>query len=733
MDSLEATPAVAPTDKTPQDSRDGSGARLPRLAGLSPRGLVTLCGSLLIAAVIAGALASVQALRERESVRTERLILEVSRTLADKTVFAIQDIDLVLRMTAERHGEEGQGADDQEVHRRLRQRIRLLTQARVLFVTDGQGQILHSSRSSPPPRLNLADRDYFNRVRDSDNLDVFVSRPDQDRIDPWRTFHFSRRLETQDGRFDGVAVALVDVDYITAFYQGSGLPPEALIRLIRNDGTEISRYSASSTATPTRPISHAGGIERSVAEDGRPVLASVYPLSHYPLQLEISLPAHAALADWRQMAWTIAVMALMASLAIAYYIRKFTLHLGRYQAKSAALQQSEERFDLAVRASMAGVFDWALPSSRLHLSPRFCELLGLPVAERDMSTAEFYALLHPDDIEAVRAAIDAHLTNGRALDIDCRRRSAEGTHTWFNLRGLAVRNKQGRPLRLVGSVTDVQHRHELMEDARCLNEDLARRVETRTQELQAANRELEAFSYSVSHDLRAPLRAIDGFSSLVLIDCGGQLSDQCRDYLQRSRRASHRMSQIIDDLLLLSRVTRGELKRQDIDLTSLAFALVEELRHEAPERSVGVAIEENLRANADPGLLRILLKNLLNNAWKFTMGRDNAAIAVGMQLSANGTNAFFVRDHGAGFDMKYADKLFRPFQRLHTREEFPGTGIGLATALRIVERHGGLIWGTGEVGVGATFYFTLDAGPQSDSPGAQPVPPTVRASIRKVG
>jgi signal transduction histidine kinase len=227
-----------------------------------------------------------------------------------------------------------------------------------------------------------------------------------------------------------------------------------------------------------------------------------------------------------------------------------------------------------------------------------------------------------------------------------------------------------------------------------------------TIELATANKELEAFSYSVSHDLRAPLRSIDGFSQALLEDYAHKLDEQGKNYLQRVRSATQRMGDLIDDLLILSRVTRSEMKLQTVDLSTLANSIAAELKKTQPERSVEFVITPGLSANGDAHLLRLLLENLLGNAWKFTAKRAKAKIEFGASR-VNGRRAFLVRDDGAGFDMTYVDKLFTPFQRLHSGNEFPGTGIGLATVQRIVNRHGGRVWAEGEVEKGATVYFML--------------------------
>jgi signal transduction histidine kinase len=234
-------------------------------------------------------------------------------------------------------------------------------------------------------------------------------------------------------------------------------------------------------------------------------------------------------------------------------------------------------------------------------------------------------------------------------------------------------------------------------------------------ELVTANTELESFSYSVSHDLRAPLRSIDGFSHALLEDWADRLDDEAKEHLNRIRAATQRMGSLIDDLLNLSRLSRTAMQWQRLDMSALVRSIVSNLDKDQPDREIEVRIPDGLTTKADPGLLRVALENLLSNAWKFTSKQASAHIEVG-QAEVNGVLAFFVRDDGAGFDAAYADRLFGAFQRLHGMDEFAGTGIGLATVQRIIHRHGGRIWADSAVGRGATFYFTLSTAVE----GAQP-------------
>lgn len=229
-------------------------------------------------------------------------------------------------------------------------------------------------------------------------------------------------------------------------------------------------------------------------------------------------------------------------------------------------------------------------------------------------------------------------------------------------------------------------------------------------ELERKNKELEAFSYSVSHDLRGPLRSIDGFSQVLLEDYADRLDAQGQGHLQRVRAAAHRMAELIDDLLTLSRVSMAELRREKVDLSALARLVVAELHRSAPDRTVDVQIDDQLFIDADGRLMRIVLENLLGNAWKFTSKIQGATIEFGATDLPDG-KAYAVRDNGAGFKMAHANKLFSPFQRLHSETDFPGTGIGLASVHRIIERHGGRVWAEAVFGKGATFFFTIPKGP----------------------
>jgi PAS domain S-box-containing protein len=269
-----------------------------------------------------------------------------------------------------------------------------------------------------------------------------------------------------------------------------------------------------------------------------------------------------------------------------------------------------------------------------------------------------------------------------------------------------LKDESGQVTGALSSARDVTDRRQAEEEIRKLNAELEQRVLDRTAQLSAANKELEAFSYSVSHDLRAPLRSIDGFSQALLEEYQGKLDETGKTYLERVRKATQRMGLLIDDMLKLSRITQAEMKGVTVDLSALIREIAEAHQKSNPDRAVNVTVHEGIMVQGDPYLIKIAMENLVGNAWKFTGKEAHPRIEFGTAVR-DGETACFIRDNGAGFDMAYVGKLFGAFQRLHTIDEFPGTGIGLATVQRIIHRHGGRVWAEGEVGKGATFYFTL--------------------------
>jgi len=367
-----------------------------------------------------------------------------------------------------------------------------------------------------------------------------------------------------------------------------------------------------------------------------------------------------------------------------------------------ALRESEERYRTHFDRAGEGILVFSATGKVLEVNESFAQMHGYTVPEMQGMTLGDLDMpesgrLAPERMRRLLAGevmtfqVDHWHKDGHALPLEtCAGRIHLG----------------GEPV-VLAFHRDITERVALEAQLRHLAGALEQRVAERTAQLEAANREMEAFSYSVSHDLRAPLRSIDGFSQILQEDYRDRMDEAGRHYLDRIRQGTLRMGELIDDLLKLSKTSRSEPVRVDLDLSALCAEVADGLARACPERRVRVAIQPGLRLLADPNLMQVVLENLLGNAWKFTSRQEAPSIEVGATLAPDGERTFFIRDNGAGFDMQYADKLFSAFQRLHSAAEFDGTGIGLALVQRIIHRHQGRIWAEAEPGKGATFSFVL--------------------------
>ena len=370
------------------------------------------------------------------------------------------------------------------------------------------------------------------------------------------------------------------------------------------------------------------------------------------------------------------------------------------------LQKSEQRFRELVESLPQ--FIWTCTAEGLcdYLSPQWKTYTGIPA--REQLGYGWVNQLHPDDRERALADWQQALATKDVLLSEFRIRRFDGLYRWFRTRAVPMCDETGQLLRWFGNNIDIESLKQAELSIRQLNTELEVRVAERTQELASANRELEAFTYSVSHDLRAPLRAIDGFSRILQEDYASQLSPEASDYLSLVRDNTQRMGQLIDDLLNLSRITRQTLNKQPVNPGEIVHQVLDELQAEQNGRRIEIAIGELPHTQADHSLLKQVFVNLLSNAFKFTSRCETALIEVGCLDAITAHPVYFVKDNGAGFNMKYSHKLFRVFQRLHRMEDYEGTGVGLALVQRIITRHGGRIWAESALGEGATFYFTLN-------------------------
>jgi PAS domain S-box-containing protein len=355
--------------------------------------------------------------------------------------------------------------------------------------------------------------------------------------------------------------------------------------------------------------------------------------------------------------------------------------------RTAALTRQEALFRALAEQAPQVVWTADVEGRVTFLNQAWFDLAGGEMS--DWLGTRWFRVVHPDDLPQVRASWQTAVADLVPYVGIRRVLSVDGSYHSMSYRASPVHDEMGEVAFWVGIDADVSE---------------IKAIETA---LRLSNQELEAFSYSVSHDLRSPLNTIDGFSRLLAKQLAPTLDDKGKHYLSRMQAGVAQMGQLIEDLLSLAQVSRGPLRAEPVDLTALAQIIMGERQASNPEREVNVRIEESLQAVGDGRLLRVVLENLLNNAWKFTVRVPRAEITVGQLDDAAGLPVFFVKDNGAGFDMAYADKLFTAFQRLHTTAEFPGTGIGLATASRIIIRHGGRLWADASPGKGATFFFTV--------------------------
>lgn len=476
-------------------------------------------------------------------------------------------------------------------------------------------------------------------------------------------------------------------------------------RFQENSALNLRFPLSQETLPAARAASGREGIVEGVNYHGRSVLADLRAIPDSPwflVTLIETSEVYAPLKDQNlQLILLSCVLVFGAGSGVAFLWRQDRVHFYKQmhaaeqdRAKLAAIVESSE--DAIIGKDLNGrVTSWNAGAERLF-GYQAQEMIGQSITR-----------IIPMEHRAEELNILSRLRAGERINlIETERNDKTGRPITVSLTVSPVRDSSGSIIGAAKIARDITALKRAHEDLRVLNAKLEQRVRERTCELEAANKELEAFSYSVSHDLRAPLRSIDGFSRILLEDYAAKLDDEGHGHLNRVRAATQRMAQLIDDLLNLSRVTRAQIRIEKVDLGAVAGAVAEELRQREPGRTVEFSAPEGVITEGDPHLLRVALENLLGNAWKFTCKEPHPRIEFG-SMRADGRTDYFVRDNGAGFDARYAAKLFSAFQRLHSNTDFPGTGIGLATVQRIIHRHGGRVWAEGEVNKGATFYFNL--------------------------
>lgn len=572
--------------------------------------------------------------------------------------------------------------------------------------------------------------------------------------------HAIVRIRTREELFREVTRALVEAGKFSMVWIGQHNPATHGVKVAAQEGDDTGYLNGIRIYTDDRPEGR--GPTGTVIREGRPYVCndflndpSTLPWQEsairagwrssaaFPIRLGEEVCCALMVYDHEANFFGEHEVALLEEVAqtISFGLLSLERETLRNQSE-AALRRSEEKFRNIFESAPVGIFQSTIGGRFLGvnatLAGMFCydtpeEMVG---AVTDITSQLFVDPMQRTEL--IRSVLES-ATFARS-EVLYRRK--DGTVFIATLSMRAVRNDNGDVAFLEGFVEDITERKHAEEEILKLNTDLEQRVRNRTAELEAANsalkkeiehrkkaqgeitrlnldllrqkvaletvnRELESFSYSVSHDLRAPLRHLDGFSRILEEECASKLDESGRDCLQRIRAAAMKMDTLVNALLQLSRMTRTEIDLHPVDVSAMAREIVGELAKSGPDRNVTVAIEDGVVVMADPRLLWIVMDNLLGNAWKYTSKNNDACIEFGT-MEVTGKRACFVRDNGAGFDMAYAGKLFGAFQRLHSEAEFEGIGIGLATVQRIIHRHGGKVWAEGQVGKGATFYFMLE-------------------------
>lgn len=520
-----------------------------------------------------------------------------------------------------------------------------------------------------------------------------------------------RTLVSLGRGFDGGVIgATIDMEHYAVAHRRLVPGDSGMIALFHEDGTLLLSHparlgpqqtarlrAAIETALVTGPL--AGTVVGEVLEAGRQHAMSYRRLGTLPVVVVGASDMQEALANWREEESEQVALAAFILAALGGVLLLLLRQLRQAEAREARLRLAQHSIDQAgdmiLWIGADGRIRYANQTTGALLGDGGVMLTGRPIGALlagldEAAWSRCWSKLRVQGQIGFEAELCDSGAAGFTVDV-----------------ALSLVAYDGEPLGCA-VCRDISGRKRAEAALRALSETLESRVRERTLDLESALKELQAFSYSVSHDLLAPLRALNGFATILQHDYAERLDGQGRDYLERMRRAALRMSELIDGLLSLSRVSRQPLRREPADLSGMVQEVLEECRHQEPQRRVDIAVEPRMVVDGDVALVRSLVQNLVLNAWKYSSRREHARIEVG-RLAGRGESIFYVRDNGVGFDMRYADKLFGAFQRMHAREQYDGIGIGLATAKRIVDRHGGRIWAESAPEQGATFYFTLGA------------------------
>ena len=671
-------------------------------------------------ALVSGAALAAMLLHMRsEALRGgERLTRALNHVIAEQTTRSLQAVDHRLQVASHELMEMRSNGPVSEDEGRafLRRHLKDLPYVRAIWTLDEQGRIdLDSDVGNIG--ISLADREYFQVHRHKPDTGFYIGPGVRSRSTGSWLISASSPLRDDAGRWRGVVVAAVEPPFFERLWRELDLARQGAVSLFHRNGQLLMRsppdpqglgqhYPTLPLFTQMLPDAPEGVFVGSRGLDQVRRVVAYRVLDLYPqLVVVVGSSVEQVLAPWRRFAWITGGIWLIAMGVAAALSRQL-------QRQFSRRRHLERRFRELAQAMPQIVFITDAKGVVEFVNERWSEATGRPVEE---AVGKRWAELgHRDDSRAAAQTLSENLA-GEPVEMELRLRYLDGSDRWQLVRALPNKDAEGRVVSWYGTSTDVHELKQAQEHLRLqadeigrLNATLEERIEQRTRELALANEQLRAFSYSVSHDLQSPLHRIASFAQLLQRD--GALNaagSRSAHYLQRIVANVEQMVQMVQGLLALSRVTHAEIDLRPVDLSALATEVLEHLQSGAPERAVRWHVEPGLQSAADPRLMRSVLENLLGNAWKFTSRTPDAEIRVGR----NGEGEFYVRDNGAGFDMAHAGRLFGTFERLHRQDEFPGSGIGLATVERAISRQGGRVWAEGEPGRGATFRFTLGPAP----------------------
>ncbi len=592
-----------------------------------------------------------------------------------------------------------------------------------IAIFNAGGEMIASSIAPPPgQRPNVSTAEFFTAHVNTDANRLHVGRPVMSVLKPELLVPFSRPIRAADGKFAGVVVVEVQPARFTELYQEAAIGDGDVISIIGFDGITRSRRNGpklgagedvgSSPLMQLRQQTASGQHAGPGVVDGKYRYYSYRTLREYPLMVAVGSERSEILAEHAQRTVRYYSAAAAFSLVSLVIGAGLIFALARRQRLNATIAEREERLRFVLESSRLGYWSRDLVGDHHERTLLHDQLFGHSTMLPHWNFDIFLSHVHADDRQRMEQANERLMNDATNADGEYRVIWPDGSIHWLWSTARLDRDAQGRPLRVSGVVLDVSSRKQAEEQLAQMNLELEDRVRQRTLDLEAAYKELEAFSFSVSHDLRAPLNVMDGFSAILQKDFREQLPAEAQRFLDGIRRNARKLSALIDDLLASARASTQAMSRQTVVTEELVREALAEVNPDRPAGEYAVRIGALPPCYGDRTLLKQLWINLLSNAFKYSSRRESPVIEIGCE-TIDGQLAWFVRDNGAGFNMQYAQKLFQVFQRLHSSSEFPGTGIGLAIVQRIVARHGGRVWADSAEDQGATFHFTLDPEPAS--------------------